>query len=128
MSALSRILLVEDDAALRCIAKLALEQVGGFVVQDCASGPEALSCAANFAPDLILLDVMMPGMDGPSTMKALKRRAEVQAVPVVFLTARVQKKEVQALQSSGALGVLSKPFDPLTLSAQVLELWNMHTA
>ncbi|MGC4067831.1 MAG: response regulator [Polyangiaceae bacterium] len=111
MSELRRIMLVEDEPSLRLVAKVALEKVGGFLVMSCDSGADAIAAYADFAPDLILLDVMMPVIDGPTTLVSLRQLHGEKLVPVVFLTAKVQTKEVQELMSLGATGVLPKPFE-----------------
>ena len=121
---LKKVLYVEDDADIRTIASLALEAVGGLTLQACASGAQALAHAAGFAPDLVLLDVMMPGMDGPTTLARLRDLPATRDVPVIFMTAKVQASEVQHYRALGALGVISKPFDPMTLAAQVQALWD----
>jgi CheY-like chemotaxis protein len=93
----------------------------------CGSGAEALSRLEEFAPDLVLLDVMMPGMDGPATLEAL-RRLPSGAVPVVFMTARVQAHEILQYREMGAVDVIAKPFDPMTLAETVQTLWrSLHT-
>ncbi|MEZ5510000.1 MAG: response regulator [Gammaproteobacteria bacterium] len=120
---LQRILYVEDEPDIQAVARLALEMVGGFTVKICSSGDEALREAAGFAPDMILLDVMMPGMDGPSTLAALRGIDSLKATPVAFMTAKVQPHEVEQLIALGAVGVIAKPFDPMTLSDQVRALW-----
>ncbi|MDX2271144.1 MAG: response regulator [Cyanobacteriota bacterium] len=125
---LNRILLVEDDPDIQAVAKLALEAVGGFTVNICSSGREALQMAPQFSPDLILLDVMMPGMDGPSTLKALRELATFPTVPVIFMTAKVQTHEVEGYKQLGAMDVISKPFDPMTLSSQINDIWLRHHA
>ncbi|MEB3337618.1 MAG: response regulator [Leptolyngbyaceae bacterium] len=123
---LTRILFVEDDSDIQSIARLALEMVGGFKVEICSSGTEALQAAPTFAPDLILLDVMMPGMDGLSTLKALRQMPEAIATPVVFMTAKVQTHEVTHYKALGALDVISKPFDPMTLATTIQGIWTKH--
>ena len=123
MSTLQRILYVEDEPDIQTVAKLALEMVGGFTVKVCSCGEEALREAVAFAPDLILLDVMMPGMDGPSTLKAMQALPELADVPVVFMTAKVQPAEVAYYKSLGARDVIAKPFDPMTLASQVQAIW-----
>lgn len=123
MSALPRILYVEDEPDIQAVARMALEMVGGFEVKVCSSGEEALREAEHFAPDMILLDVMMPGMDGPSTLEALRRNPSLADTPVAFMTAKVQPAEVAHYKSLGARGVIAKPFDPMTLAGQVRELW-----
>src|SRR5271163_1493068 len=87
---LTRILYVEDDPDIREVACMALEVVGGFTVASCASGAEALQCVEGFQPQLIVLDVMMPGLDGPATLAALRQLPACAALPVVFVTAKVQ--------------------------------------
>ena len=124
MSELKRILYVEDEPDIQAVAKMALEMVGGFTVRICSSGEEALGVAADFAPDLILLDVMMPGMDGPSTLKALRNLPSLAKIPVAFMTAKVQPQEVEQYRSLGARDVIAKPFDPMTLSEQVRAIWS----
>lgn len=119
MSTIQRILYVEDEADIQAVAKLALEMVGGFTVEVCSSGEEAMRDSEAFAPDLILLDVMMPGMDGPATLKALREIPSLADVPMVFMTAKVQPSEVAYFKSLGALDVIAKPFDPMTLADQV---------
>ena len=123
MSELKRILYVEDEPDIQAVAKIALEMVGGFAVRICASGDEALRQAEAFGPDLILLDVMMPGMDGPSTLKALRDLPALAHTPVVFMTAKVQAPEVARYKELGALDVIAKPFDPMTLPNRLRAIW-----
>lgn len=123
MSGLQRVLYVEDEPDIQAVARLALEMVGGLTVKTCSSGDEALREGPSFAPELILLDVMMPGMDGPGTLQALRRMPELAGVPVVFMTAKVQPQEIAHYIGLGALGVIAKPFDPMTLAEQVRALW-----
>jgi CheY-like chemotaxis protein len=120
---LNRILYVEDEPDIRLIAQMALEAVGGFTVTVCASGPEALRAAPASRADLLLLDVMMPGMDGPSTLKALRELPATADTPVIFMTAKVQAAEVAAYKALGAIDVIPKPFDPMELSAQIQRIW-----
>jgi two-component system, OmpR family, response regulator len=122
-AAVDRILYVEDDADIRAIAQMALEAVGGFTVIACASGGEALAAAPDAAADLLLLDVMMPGMDGPSTLKGLRQLPATANTPVIFMTAKVQPAEVAQHKALGALDVIAKPFDPMELAAQIREIW-----
>jgi CheY-like chemotaxis protein len=102
---------------------MALELVGGFEVKICSSGEEAVCEAEDFAPDMILLDVMMPGMDGPSTLEALRKKPALAETPVAFMTAKVQPTEVAHYKSLGARDVIAKPFDPMTLADQVKAIW-----
>ncbi len=123
MPALNRILYVEDEPDIQTVASMALEMVGGFEVKICSSGQEALNSALEFKPDLILLDVMMPEMDGPTTMRRLRELEGLAAVPVVFMTAKVQPAEVAEYKALGAIEVIPKPFDPMTLADQVRAVW-----
>lgn len=123
MTKLERILYVEDEPDIRAVAKIALEMIGGFKLLTCSSGQEALELAIDFAPQFILLDVMMPGMDGPSTLKSLREFDLLATVPVCFMTAKVQPSEIVYFKALGALDVIPKPFDPMTLAAQVKQLW-----
>lgn len=120
---LERILYVEDDPDIQAIALMVLDSISGFAVAPCSSGSEALVKAVAFAPDLVLLDVMMPGMDGPETLKALRQFPELQNTPVVFMTAKVQPQEIQEYMALGAVGVIAKPFDPMTLTQQLQDVW-----
>lgn len=121
--ALSKILYVEDEPDIQTVARLSLESLGGFTVEICSSGEEALARAPLFEPDLILLDVMMPGMDGPTTLRRLREISSLSAVPVVFMTAKAQPQEIQHFKELGALGVITKPFDPMALPTEVRTLW-----
>ena len=123
MSTLQRVLYVEDEPDIQAVAQVALEVVGGLVIRICSSGEEALREAVEFAPDMILLDVMMPGMDGPSTLKALQALPALAGIPVAFMTAKVQPSEVAHYTSLGALDVIAKPFDPMALATQVRRVW-----
>jgi two-component system OmpR family response regulator len=120
---LERILYVEDEPDIQAVAKLALEMVGGYQVLICSGGQDALDKVGGFAPDLILLDVMMPGMDGPTTLQKLRADSAAGAIPVIFLTAKVQPSEVAHYQALGALDVIAKPFDPMLLAMQVRAIW-----
>lgn len=124
MADLQRILHVEDDPSIQAVAKLALEAVGGFHVLSCASGQAALDQLVDFAPDFILLDVMMPDMDGPQTLARIAQLIDIQQVPVAFMTAKVQPAEIAHYRSLGAHDVIIKPFDPMQLAAQVRAIWN----
>jgi two-component system, OmpR family, response regulator len=124
MPALQRILHVEDDLSIQAVAKVALEAVGGFTVLSCSSGQEAVDQAQGFAPDFILLDVMMPGMDGPQTLLKLSELLDIERIPVVFMTAKVQPSEIAHYRSLGARDVIVKPFDPMQLAAQIRAIWS----
>ena len=124
MAELKRILHVEDDRSIQAVAKLALETLGGFEVLSCLSGQEALDQVQGFNPDFILLDVMMPGMDGPATLSKLRELVDIEQVPVAFMTAKVQPQEIEQYRQLGAREVIVKPFDPMTLAAQVRSIWS----
>lgn len=124
MPDLRRILHVEDDPSIQAVTKLALEVVGGFQVLSCACGQDALDQLQGFAPDFILLDVMMPGMDGPQTLAQIARLIDINRVPVAFMTAKVQPAEIAYYCSLGARDVIIKPFDPMQLASQVRTIWN----
>lgn len=118
-----RLLLVDDAEDIRTIACISLDRVGGWTVVPVASGQAALDAAERDGPfDAVLLDVMMPGMDGPSTLERLRAHGLPVEVPVVFLTAKAQDAERQRLISIGAAGVIAKPFDPLILSDELKQL------
>ena len=114
-----RILHVDDEPDIREIVDMSLGLNPDFLVRGCASGPEAVKAAAEWSPILILLDVMMPGMDGPATLEALRKNPKTSAIPVVFMTARAQTREIEQFIALGAQGVISKPFDPMTLATEV---------
>lgn len=120
---LKSILHVEDEPDIRAIALMALEVVGGFDVVACASGRDALIAAPCAKPDLLLLDVMMPDLDGPTTLKALREIPATSQTPVIFMTAKVQAAEIAVYKALGALEVIPKPFDPMELSAQIRQIW-----
>jgi CheY-like chemotaxis protein len=122
---LKTILYVEDDADIQTVAQIALEVVGGFTLRVCSSGHEAIGAAAGgFSADLLLLDVMMPELDGPTTLSGLRQLPATADTPVIFMTAKVQSSEVAHYKSLGAIGVIAKPFDPMTLADEVRALWD----
>ncbi|MDP5142313.1 response regulator [Rheinheimera baltica] len=123
MTDLQRIMHVEDDPSIQQVAKIALEAVGGFTVHTCSCGQQALDDYTSVAPQLILLDVMMPGMDGPTTLQHLQQKYDLAKVPVVFMTAKVQSNEVASYKKLGGADVVVKPFDPMTLSDQIRQIW-----
>ncbi|QRK08480.1 response regulator [Archangium violaceum] len=117
-----KVLLVDDEDDIRTIGHLSLSRVGGWQTVLAASGAEALTKAATEQPDLILLDVMMPGMDGPTTLGQLRAQESTAKTPVIFMTANIQKQEVARYLELGAVGVIGKPFDPMTLPAEIKRL------
>lgn len=123
--ALQRVLYVEDDPDIRQVAVMALELVGGLEVRACDSGAAA-GLIGDFAADLLLIDVMMPGMDGPSTLAHLRATAAFAAVPAMFFTAKVRPDEIARLLDLGAIGVIAKPFDAMTLAEEIVGKWARH--
>jgi CheY-like chemotaxis protein len=111
-----RVIYADDEPDIREVAALSLGLDPDLEVRTCASGSEVLAAAATWLPDIVLLDVMMPGMDGPTTLARLREQAELAAVPVVFITARTQAREVEQFKALGAAGIITKPFDPMTLA------------
>ena len=128
MAALQKILLVDDEGDIRQIARLALEALGGFQIEECRSGLDAPAAAHAFKPQLILMDVMMPSQDGPATLKALRADFDLPRIPVIFMTAKVQPQEIDDFRKLGALDVIPKPFDPMTLAQTVKQIWERHEA
>lgn len=114
-----KILIVDDEPDIRKIAKLSLSRVGGMQVVEAANGPDGVRMAEAERPDAILLDVMMPGMDGPATLALLKAGEATAKIPVVFLTAKAMRSELDRLLALGATAVLTKPFDPMTLPKEL---------
>lgn len=123
MAELPKVMHVEDDMDIREIALIALETVGGLEVVQCESGAMALEMAPKEKPDLFLLDVMMPGMSGDETLLALRQMPEFADTPAIFMTAKAQQSEVDRLLEMGALDVITKPFDPMTLAEEILAIW-----
>ncbi|GGD73407.1 response regulator [Lacimicrobium alkaliphilum] len=129
MSDLRKVLYVEDDPDIREIAELALEDVGGLILNSCASGELAIQQLEVFKPQVILLDVMMPGMDGPETLSAMRDMGVItDTVLVIFMTAKVHPDELQRYKNLGVEQVISKPFDPMTLADEVRALWDTFNA
>jgi CheY-like chemotaxis protein len=114
-----RVLHVEDEPDIREVVEISLGLDPDFETRNCSSGQEALACVATWTPDIILLDVMMPLMDGPATLARLRENTDTASIPVVFMTARAQAREIDHFRSLGAAGVIPKPFDPMTLAAEV---------
>ncbi|MEZ4298742.1 MAG: response regulator [Polyangiaceae bacterium] len=119
MVAIEKVMMVDDEPHIRRIGELSLKGVGKWTVVLAGSGKEALEIARRERPDVILLDVMMPGMDGPATLASLRESDETSGIPVIFLTAKAQRHEVERYRKLGAAGVLTKPFDPMTLPSEV---------
>ncbi|KTD46949.1 two-component response regulator [Legionella rubrilucens] len=120
---LNTILYAEDESDIREIAQIALEDLGGFEVIYCTNGFDVLKAAKETEPDLLLLDVMMPGMDGPTALSELRKMPGYVQIPAIFMTAKIQSEEIQHYMAMGALEVISKPFDPMTLADKIKSAW-----
>lgn len=120
---LKRILVSEDEPDIQLIMQIALEDIGGYTVQSCSTGLCVLEFMESFNPDLVLLDVMMPEMDGPSTLAQLRKEEKFNHIPIVFVTAKNQELEVKKYIQMGAVAVINKPFDPMTLAKKIQEIW-----
>jgi CheY-like chemotaxis protein len=123
---LNRILYVEDDADIRKIVSLSLESIGDYTVAACGSCADALQVVEEFDPDLLLLDVMMPDVDGPGTLRELRKCDHATNAPAVFITAKVQAGDLANYRRLGVVDVIVKPFDPMVLSARIAEIWQQH--
>ncbi|MDP4527891.1 response regulator [Alkalimonas delamerensis] len=120
---LNRIMHVEDDESIRMVAEMALVDVAGFELLSCDSGQSALAQAEAFAPELVLLDVMMPRMDGLQTLAELRKLPSLATTPVVFMTAKIQQAEKQQYLDAGAIAVVEKPFEPMELGDTLRALY-----
>ncbi len=125
-TSLSKILYAEDEADIRSIAEIALEDIGGFSVNYCRNGREVLLAAENYTPDLLLFDVMMPEMDGPTTLTEIRKLVNFKNIPAIFMTAKIQTDEVEKYKALGAIEVIGKPFDPMTLADLIKTAWEKH--
>jgi CheY-like chemotaxis protein len=121
-----RILIIDDEDDIREVAAMSLESVAGWEVIMASSGAQGLVRAAEYLPDAILLDVMMPGMDGPTTFRELRKNPRTARIPVLLLTAKVQSSDQRRFADLGVEAVLFKPFDPMTLSTEIANVlgWN----
>jgi two-component system alkaline phosphatase synthesis response regulator PhoP len=114
-----RILVIDDESDIRAVAQLTLKAVGGWDVSIATSGLEGLAKAADEQPDVILLDVMMPNMDGIETFRALQSNPATQSIPVILLTAKVQAAEQRRFAELGVAGIIAKPFKAMKLPGQI---------
>jgi two-component system, OmpR family, response regulator len=116
------VILVDDDDDIRTIAEMSLTLVGGFTVMAASCGRTAIDLALRETPDVIVLDVMMPGMDGLNTLRQIRLHPQLAAVPVIFMTAKVQARDLAQYVRAGAIGVITKPFDAMNLPREVQHL------
>lgn len=121
--ALTTIVYIDDEPDIRHVVELSLSLADGLAVHTGESGQRALELARDLKPDLMMLDVMMPGMDGPETLRRLRAEPELAAIPVFFMTAKAMPAELQRLRALGAAAIIPKPFDPMKLAIDVLALW-----
>ena len=120
---LRNVLYVDDEPDIREVAQMSLSLVAGLSVHVCESGERALELLQQLQPDLVLLDVMMPGTDGPTTLQRMRENPAMAHVPVVFVTAKALPQEVARFRELGAVAVIPKPFDPMQLGRQVTKIW-----
>ena len=120
---LKRVMYIEDEPDIRSIVQIALERIGGLTVITCGSGKEVIGLALDFNPDLILLDIMMPDMDGFAVLQAIRSMPQLVNVPVVFVTAKTQLHEIDQYKEEGVSDVITKPFDPVALPKIVNDIW-----
>ena len=124
--AITEVLQAGEPKQYQQVARMALVKRGGFEVRVCSSGAEALAAAPEFAPDLLLLDVMMPGLDGPATLQALRGLDGTAATSAIFMTAKVHPPPFAEYLALGAIGVIAKPFDAMALAETVRSIWAQH--
>jgi two-component system OmpR family response regulator len=115
-------LVIDDDDDIRLVVNMSLRLIGGLEVVEASSGQEGVDLATRIRPDIIMLDVMMPGMDGPTVLHQLYNNPLTSGIPVIFLTAKAMAVDVGRLKDLGAVAVLTKPFDPVQLAADVQAL------
>lgn len=121
---LGKILYIEDEPDVQNIVLMALEDIGGYEMKICGSGKEAFETIKTYKPDLFLVDVMLPDMDGPTVLKKIKENPELEKVPAVFITAKTELQELVEFKSLNVLGIIRKPFDPIAISETISSLWN----
>jgi CheY-like chemotaxis protein len=121
---LNSLLYVDDDADIREIVEMSLGLDGAIRVTSSPGGEQALETMRNSRPDLVVLDVMMPGMDGPAILRRMRADPHLKDIPVIFMTAKANPQEAARFRDLSAIGVIAKPFDPMALSSQVRKLWN----
>lgn len=123
---LKKILYTEDEPDISTIVLIALQEIGNYEIKACATGQEAIDIAAEFKPDLLLLDIMMPEKDGLTTLNELRNIPATANTPVIFMTAKVQSTEIENYYKLGAIDVIAKPFDPMQLAEMLQSSWDKH--
>lgn len=124
MKELKKILYAEDERDVQTIVEISIWSTSSYAIKICDNGKLLLDCVEDYNPDLILLDVMMPEMDGITTLKNLQLNEKTKDIPVIFITAKAQAHEVSSFNESGVIGVITKPFDPMLLSSNIKEIWD----
>ena len=124
MNSLKKILYVEDQKDIQMVVEYALCNISDYTLKVCSSGNEALSEIGSFSPDLLLLDVMMPGLDGPETLQEIRKIEGYQKTPAIFMTAKILPNEIDDLMTTGALAIIAKPFDPVKLGSEIQDIWD----
>jgi two-component system OmpR family response regulator len=119
-----KVLYIEDEPDIRALAEMMMQSMGGFIVKSCADGITALAEAPGFAPDLIVLDVMMPGLNGPETLAKLRALPVTAKTPAIFMTGKSQQDEINSLMAAGVIGIVQKPFDPMMVAGKIQELFD----
>lgn len=123
MKELKRILYAEDEPDVQTIVEIIFQSMSDFELKICSNGKLLMDCVEEYMPDLILLDVMMPEMDGPTTFKNLQANPSTKDIPVIFMTAKAQLHEVKIFQATGVIGIITKPFDPVALCPEIKKIW-----
>ena len=127
MKELKTILYAEDELDIQMIVETVINSMSDYNIKMCDNGKVLLDCVEGYKPDLILLDVMMPLMDGPTTFKNLQKNKKTKDIPVIFMTAKAQVHEVKAFSDSGVIGIITKPFDPMQLCSVIKGFWYKNT-
>ena len=120
---LSRICYVEDDPDIQRIVRMSLERIGKLTVEVVGDSTRAIEAIIAFKPDMVMLDWMMPVMDGPAVLRKMREHADLKGLPVVFITAKASQRELDELRALGAVGTISKPFSPKELPDQLRAIW-----
>lgn len=123
MSELKKILYAEDEPDVQTIVEMVVQSMSDYEIKACENGRVLMECVEEYNPDLILLDVMMPEMDGPTTFKNLQSNEKTKNIPVIFMTAKAQIHEIKLFNEIGVIGVITKPFDPVQLCPDIQKIW-----
>lgn len=124
MKELQKILYAEDEPDVQTVVELTVQTMSNYEIKICDNGKKLLECVEDYNPDLILLDVMMPEMDGPTTFNNLQVNENTKNIPVIFMTAKAQVHEIEKFKEMGVLGIITKPFDPMNLCYEIEDIWN----